>query len=299
TRWTSGTRQQLLPASTSSASASRSPPPLALESMFNNSTGFQIHGGNYINVSGDVNLETHQHLTVQDRSLHDASSNFALESGSAEGYGSRELSGAARNLRQGMGVRHAPYAASSRPPLLLRGFSPPRDRASVPSGPVSSSSSGQARLYHASGFNQPATSTPLPSIDRSASSNSQFPHPLDYHLGNVPDPGSSSNPHHTIPSDWGRDRWSANFARGRQFPDDRADSFRHDIGYDSHQNRFQPESPQSRAGGTIINTQNVHHRYGETGIHILHRAVALEALYDSAESFPQPRCHPETRTESG
>jgi hypothetical protein len=28
---------------------------------------------------------------------------------------------------------------------------------------------------------------------------------------------------------------------------------------------------------------------------ILHRSVALEALHDSAESFPQPRCHPETR----
>ncbi|KAJ7922341.1 hypothetical protein B0H13DRAFT_1470488, partial [Mycena leptocephala] len=29
----------------------------------------------------------------------------------------------------------------------------------------------------------------------------------------------------------------------------------------------------------------------------LHRHVALEALYNSADSFPQPRCHPETRTE--
>ncbi|KAJ7608365.1 hypothetical protein FB45DRAFT_1129576, partial [Roridomyces roridus] len=28
---------------------------------------------------------------------------------------------------------------------------------------------------------------------------------------------------------------------------------------------------------------------------ILHRHAALESLYDSAESFPQPRCHPETR----
>ncbi|KAJ6471496.1 hypothetical protein C8R45DRAFT_780765, partial [Mycena sanguinolenta] len=28
---------------------------------------------------------------------------------------------------------------------------------------------------------------------------------------------------------------------------------------------------------------------------ILHRAAALGAMYDSAESFPQPRCHPETR----
>ncbi|KAJ6573441.1 hypothetical protein DFH09DRAFT_388515 [Mycena vulgaris] len=31
------------------------------------------------------------------------------------------------------------------------------------------------------------------------------------------------------------------------------------------------------------------------GIRMLHQAVALEALYDSAESFPQPKCHPETR----
>ncbi|KAJ7457684.1 hypothetical protein FB451DRAFT_1047135 [Mycena latifolia] len=28
---------------------------------------------------------------------------------------------------------------------------------------------------------------------------------------------------------------------------------------------------------------------------ILHRAAALEALYDSADSFPQPKCHPATR----
>ncbi|KAJ7193596.1 hypothetical protein GGX14DRAFT_317827, partial [Mycena pura] len=32
-------------------------------------------------------------------------------------------------------------------------------------------------------------------------------------------------------------------------------------------------------------------------IDILHRAVALEALYNSADSYPQPSCHPETRTE--
>ncbi|KAJ7280880.1 hypothetical protein C8J57DRAFT_1124354, partial [Mycena rebaudengoi] len=31
------------------------------------------------------------------------------------------------------------------------------------------------------------------------------------------------------------------------------------------------------------------------GIHILHRSVALDAMYDSADSYPQPRCHPETR----
>ncbi|KAJ6470378.1 hypothetical protein C8R45DRAFT_875193 [Mycena sanguinolenta] len=35
---------------------------------------------------------------------------------------------------------------------------------------------------------------------------------------------------------------------------------------------------------------------GERGIDILHREVALAAIHDSAESYPQPRCHPETRT---
>ncbi|KAJ6471489.1 hypothetical protein C8R45DRAFT_1014564 [Mycena sanguinolenta] len=40
--------------------------------------------------------------------------------------------------------------------------------------------------------------------------------------------------------------------------------------------------------------QNFHHQ-GERGIDILHRSVVLEAIHDSAESFPQPKCHPETR----
>ncbi|KAJ7611247.1 hypothetical protein FB45DRAFT_941386 [Roridomyces roridus] len=31
------------------------------------------------------------------------------------------------------------------------------------------------------------------------------------------------------------------------------------------------------------------------GVHILHQHVALDAVYDSAGSFPQPRCHPATR----
>ncbi|KAJ7652936.1 hypothetical protein B0H14DRAFT_2425523, partial [Mycena olivaceomarginata] len=42
--------------------------------------------------------------------------------------------------------------------------------------------------------------------------------------------------------------------------------------------------------------ENTNHHYGEGGINILHQAVALEALYDSTDSFLQPRCHPNTRT---
>ncbi|KAJ6471542.1 hypothetical protein C8R45DRAFT_1165368 [Mycena sanguinolenta] len=47
-------------------------------------------------------------------------------------------------------------------------------------------------------------------------------------------------------------------------------------------------------GDVIMNGS--HHHHGDRGIHILHRAAALGAMYDSAESFPQPKCHPETRT---
>ncbi|KAJ7681970.1 hypothetical protein DFH06DRAFT_1075569 [Mycena polygramma] len=36
---------------------------------------------------------------------------------------------------------------------------------------------------------------------------------------------------------------------------------------------------------------------GDSGMHILHRAVALEALFNSAENFHQPRWYPETRAE--
>ncbi|KAJ7246162.1 hypothetical protein B0H12DRAFT_768641 [Mycena haematopus] len=47
------------------------------------------------------------------------------------------------------------------------------------------------------------------------------------------------------------------------------------------------------AGNLTMN--NLHH-HGQRGIDILHGAVALAAIHDSVDSFPQPRCHPETRT---
>ncbi|KAJ7023370.1 hypothetical protein C8F04DRAFT_1134592 [Mycena alexandri] len=36
--------------------------------------------------------------------------------------------------------------------------------------------------------------------------------------------------------------------------------------------------------------------YGESGIDILYRSVVIEALHDSGERFPEPACHPGTRT---
>jgi hypothetical protein len=57
-----------------------------------------------------------------------------------------------------------------------------------------------------------------------------------------------------------------------------------------HPCHFQANPPLLNGGPSI--TFN-HHR--EAGLDKLHRAVALEALYDAAERFDAPKCHPETR----
>ncbi|KAJ7206201.1 hypothetical protein C8J57DRAFT_1614913, partial [Mycena rebaudengoi] len=50
-------------------------------------------------------------------------------------------------------------------------------------------------------------------------------------------------------------------------------------------------------GGTFITAETVNQNHGEPGMHILYRAIAMDALYNSTESFPQPKCHPNTRIE--
>ncbi|KAF8216795.1 hypothetical protein K438DRAFT_404262 [Mycena galopus ATCC 62051] len=52
-------------------------------------------------------------------------------------------------------------------------------------------------------------------------------------------------------------------------------------------------------GGTFITTKNMNGipRQSDSGINILRQAAALEALWDSADSFPHPECHPKTRAE--
>ncbi|KAJ7902209.1 hypothetical protein B0H13DRAFT_1621612 [Mycena leptocephala] len=82
---------------------------------------------------------------------------------------------------------------------------------------------------------------------------------------------------------------------GGKVPNQRADSLGGESGYGGPLGHFQTEIPRSIHSGTLISAENINHRCREEGIHILHRAVALDALYNSAESFPQPRCHPETR----
>ncbi|KAJ7496294.1 hypothetical protein B0H11DRAFT_2226760 [Mycena galericulata] len=47
------------------------------------------------------------------------------------------------------------------------------------------------------------------------------------------------------------------------------------------------------AGGSVNHME--HH--GDSALHILHRASAVGAFHDSAERYPPPKCHPDTRNE--
>ncbi|KAJ6492334.1 hypothetical protein C8R45DRAFT_990946 [Mycena sanguinolenta] len=82
-------------------------------------------------------------------------------------------------------------------------------------------------------------------------------------------------------------------ARAARYPPYELPSRRH---MDLNQNAA-PFMSSSSHGGTYITAQTLNH-LGEPVINTLHRAVALEALYDSADSFPQPRCNPDTRAET-
>ncbi|KAJ7821022.1 hypothetical protein B0H14DRAFT_3146902 [Mycena olivaceomarginata] len=60
-----------------------------------------------------------------------------------------------------------------------------------------------------------------------------------------------------------------------------------------------PDEPKTNISGVTFIGGNVNNiqRQGEYGLHILHNATASDAFHDSAARYPQPKCHPETRTD--
>ncbi|KAJ7819260.1 hypothetical protein B0H14DRAFT_2836904 [Mycena olivaceomarginata] len=249
------------------------------------------HGGNFYHVSGDVNLQTNHHVPAADHGIYGGDfhgHNFCLEDGPGAGS-SREPSGVARSWRRVMIVRPTPYDVSYRPQHLVTGPNIEEQSRLL-------LSSSDALVRSSVGVSNPLEFVPeyLPSMSSSASfltsdpwasmPNPQLEDPLTY--SDLDSDATGSYRHDlTIPtSDQGPLDWDMSYPH----PSSELSST---ICYPP------PEPLQSFHGGTFITTQSVNTNQGETGINILHHAVTLEALYDSAESFPQPRCHPETRTE--
>ncbi|KAJ7118199.1 hypothetical protein C8R44DRAFT_878826 [Mycena epipterygia] len=59
------------------------------------------------------------------------------------------------------------------------------------------------------------------------------------------------------------------------------------------------EGPRTNIHSSTFISGNVNHiqRSGETGLQLLYHASAIDALHNSVERYPQPKCHRETRTQ--
>ncbi|KAF8140720.1 hypothetical protein K438DRAFT_699803 [Mycena galopus ATCC 62051] len=234
--------------------------------LFNSSSGFQVHGGNFYEVAGDMNIHGTGPPTARIR--QDANPLAALESDLNSSR--RQLLGADRNARRTEAARTSPYGRSRRPPLIESDGQPSstrRDRlALLPphSSPLASSLS--------QGNTSPTARRPF------SDSSSRSVTPVDPESWGI-EYSSEDNGELTRGS---RDRYSTDGDR------DPSDS---DI--------VCPPLPADRHRTSINISGNVNQiqRHGESGLHILHRNIAGDAFHDSAERYPQPKCHPETRTE--
>ncbi|KAJ7870215.1 hypothetical protein B0H13DRAFT_2669870 [Mycena leptocephala] len=241
-------------------------PALSKLPMINHSSGFQIQGGNFYEVAGNVNLQTHQHLTIQGDQVHQVSiqpssdAAQALDGGPHEPYG-RNLTGVLRNVPNHITVRSAPYGAlkfpSIAPLFILLGrnvVSPPPLRIKF--------------------FQRERTG-------RAATIELSRPVILGRHIMS-PRPESAPEPKPSPVASAGVHDEPENSLCGQSR-------------YYGPSDRLRGQTARPIHGGTFITAENVNHSHGETGITLLHHTITLEALYDSADSFPQARCHPETR----
>ncbi|KAJ7209938.1 hypothetical protein C8J57DRAFT_1733707 [Mycena rebaudengoi] len=253
---------------------------------FNNCNGFSVHDSTFYQVSGDVNLHTQQQLMIGDTQAQTAGALHTLPGPNHStltvepsdywtGDSRRATSGVARSLC------HA--NTSSILPRESRDYD----------GHITSTSSTLIPSPWPSTFNflresvsegnpqyAPQTEGALTLLGRESLLSQTI---QDYSHYSLPEVGSWPNG-----PDFGR-----NSLASGPVPNDHMHPLNH------HIPRPLRDPTSSIRGGTFITAQNVNNDYrqGETGINILHRAVALEALHDSNDNFPQPKCHPETREE--
>ncbi|KAJ6551263.1 hypothetical protein B0H19DRAFT_1236482 [Mycena capillaripes] len=258
--------------------------------LFTSAPGFQINGGSFIDNAGDINIHT-----SAPRPDNDPLS--ALEFASGEGLGrrlpgnlhttrqlmerdcdplpafesvarSRHLPGVDRVGSQAGIARMLPCNASHRP--HASGGSHAADR--LPSSMVSSASLPPFSAFLASTFSRPHPDVSRPQPP--SNGNRAIEYRTAHELGNRSVPDQHLPPGHQIPLD------SEIATRYPSFP------------------RDHPQVHQTSLNGRTFIGGNVNHiqPHGEPGLNILYRAAAGDATHDSEDRFPQPRCHPKTRT---
>ncbi|KAJ6571559.1 hypothetical protein B0H19DRAFT_1231310 [Mycena capillaripes] len=259
-----------------SISHSHSPLPPRMP-IFSSTSHVQISGGNFVEVGGDFNIQTNLPSEDIDGVLRGlgrlrniqtiqpagdvGNMRMGLERLRLGEYSGRQLVGPVRTIRRKNARMKRPYGyaeSSQRPLPQIEFFQPSTADEQSPED----QSSDEGSLVEL-GVNDLSRRSPMLLDDQSSDEGSDIEldlndpsrHPAAPRIGYRPD---------------------------------------NDLGFPWDRN---PTGPATRIrGGTFIGGNvNIIQRHGEAGMPILHRAIAGDAFHDSAERFPQPRCHPETR----
>ncbi|KAF8145550.1 hypothetical protein K438DRAFT_1991735 [Mycena galopus ATCC 62051] len=270
-------------------------------SLFAHNQGFQIHGGNFYNVAGGLNIECPLPLPVTGDPAHSAGvqEDWGLDGTTAPspiGIPHSPTSGVHRNTQERSGARHHPYSTSGRPQIDWH----PPEPAELPEERMSEQIN-DVGLWETE--NTPSPSGTLISVEKAMNLSREIGREIPrksagigYLLNSVSDSrldAASSLRNNGVRCDSSEPPERIDEATG-------LGSTRGPVRH-SYESVPPPhpslqlgpyEMTTTITGGTFV-SNNIHR--GERGIDLLHSAVALAAIYDSAESFPQPKCHPETR----
>ncbi|KAJ7290499.1 hypothetical protein C8J57DRAFT_1275992 [Mycena rebaudengoi] len=267
--------------------------------LVNHSAGVHISGGNFYDIAGDMNIQHNQAVLSHDQQAVDGRLQGAPEGSSRShqefnsGNTDGRFSGAdTRNDRL------LPYSTSLQP--MQNPFQP--DGSGFPSIPGANAVMPSASPLNTTTFNlrsqfgpQSSDYTPLPFLD------GRFTTSIVWHHGDrdISTPTTRTG-EYSLPMDGAQrvsmsEQWGQDLLLHGQGMYSKTQLHR---GYfDSHTGRSTFRQGESSTTLNVGGNINHVHRSAEGGIHILHHAVALQAMHDSADNLPQPRCHPETREE--
>ncbi|KAJ7465918.1 hypothetical protein FB451DRAFT_418073 [Mycena latifolia] len=253
--------------------------------FFPSSSGVQISGGNFYDIAGDINLQSAQPPGSETELL--------MPLPLPESVG-RLLVGPERHQRHTRAAMLVPYNISRHPEIRDRSQHPVERQRLISAGPAS-----LPLILDPSTYRMSLSSSSFYPPSTSGYTNSRNP------LANLADlcelypPARainestdhvSSNPERRSPLDV--QPVSTEFGGELEAPWSFYGINHPALPWDGHQLKTNIN------GGTFIggNINHIQHGRGEPGLHILHRASASDALHDSGERYPQPKCHPETRT---
>ncbi|KAF8143585.1 hypothetical protein K438DRAFT_1993721 [Mycena galopus ATCC 62051] len=273
-------------------------------SFFTNSHDVQINGGNFYAVAGSINIDRQLPLAISGNQQHlprDPDDPYPAGTSRADdlsGTSYPRASGAQRSLRNVGGTRHHPYGASGQQQIAsqapqLQSF--PQASTSRQIAEASPSENNSIRSYKRETHGETSSESGALILTHNTTDAERFDSAL-FPQRYISNHCEASPPNHpfldaasylsddSIPyhsAEHPQNIPEANALPMTQGTEERSDEYLA---------AFEPciplWEPAQYEPTTTING----------GIDILHGAVALAALHDSAESFPQPKCHPETRT---